>query len=547
MKRVLLLALIAGAAGVAWYQAGSASRPVARLFPGGALLYLEARDFSRLLADWNSSTVKQDWLGSDNYTVFEQSNLFLKLNGVYKAYGAAAGFTPDMASLRALAGDESALALYDLQHVQFAYVTHLPESKIAQTRLWLGRQSFQSRQAAGFTFYVNTSADSTVAFASANGYLLICTDEERMAGMLGLIANQDTPNIASEGWYKQSTEAAGAPGELRLAMNLENLVESTYFRSYWVQRNASDVRRFVSGVADINRTSSEIREQRLFLKRPGLPEELPPADAIAAAGSLEQIVPDNAGLDRVWAGPRKSDAEALVDRLFNPRPFNDVMPLYSPAEDRTEAAGSEADLETHIDQPPLPKTSAAGQDLAAKILAPADILAMIQLQSSQPRPNTSFIALPCAIGLQSRTSWDADIIKNAIGGSWTSQTRGPYTVLQPAGLGEIAFAVAGPVLVIANSQELLQSIVDRPAAAPSAATATYVARFHHDRERANYARLMTALDFSQSRPGQQPAFFSGNMASLSSALRRVNGIALTERNIADRVEQRVVYSLAPPQ
>ena len=245
-------------------------------FPSGALVYLEAKDFARLLSEWNSSTVKQDWLSGANYAEFERSNLFLKLNGFYKSYGAAAGFTPDMVSLLSLAGDESALALYDLQHVQFAYITRLPESKVAQTRLWLGRRSFETRQSSGVTFFVNRAQGSAVAFARANGYLLVSTDEGRMAGMLGLLNGKETSNIAGEGWYKQSTAAAGAPGELRLAMNLENLVENTYFRSYWVQRNVSDVRRFLSGVADIHRTSSEIREQA------HLPQTSWPARGIAA-------------------------------------------------------------------------------------------------------------------------------------------------------------------------------------------------------------------------------------------------------------------------
>ena len=212
----------------------------------------------------NAATVKTDWLKGSTYDEFQRSNLFIKLNGVYKGYGAAAGFKPDMASLLSLAGDQSALALYDLQHVQFAYITHLPESKVAQTRLWLGRKSFETRQASGVTFYINRDNDSTVAFATTNGYFpVIATGEERMAGMLGLLNGKSTSNIAEEGWYKQPAEASAAPGDLRLVMNLESLVESSYFRSYWIQSNTSDVRHFFSGVADIRRTPAEIREDRI--------------------------------------------------------------------------------------------------------------------------------------------------------------------------------------------------------------------------------------------------------------------------------------------
>ena len=350
MKRMLILALAAGAAAIAWYQAGAAPRPLAQLFPSGALVYLEAKNFSRLLAEWDGSTVKHDWLISANYSQFERSNLYIKLNGFYKSYGSAAGFLVDLASLRSLAGDESALALYDLQSVQFAYATRITESRAAQSKLWLQRGSFQRRQTAGVEFYTKTSDNVELAFAVTSGYLFVSSGEERMAGMLGLLAGKHTPDIASEGWYKNATDAAGAPGELRLAMNLETLVGNTYFRSYWVQRNTSDVRQFLSGVADIHRTSSEIREQRLFLKRPGLAEDLPAAEAIAAFTALAQIAPQDTGLYRVWAKPRESDAAALLEtHILNPRPVNATRPQYAPMEDQTGAVGNEGDLETRID------------------------------------------------------------------------------------------------------------------------------------------------------------------------------------------------------
>ena len=543
MKRMVFLTLAAGCAAVAWYQANASPKPLAQLLPSGALLCLEAKDFSRLVNDWDSSRVKQEWLDSVNYAMFERSNLFLKLNGVYRSYGAAAGFAPDMALLRSIAGEQSALALYDLQHVQFAYITRLPESKAAQTQLWAERRSFGTRQASGTTFYVKTSNESTVAFAVTGGYLLIASNEDRLAGMLGLLAGGNTPSIAAEGWYKQSTEAAGAAGELRLALNLEDLVESTYFRSYWVQRNVSQVRRFLSGVADIRRTAGEIEERRIFLKRVGQTDEVPSADARAAADSLRQLVPDDAGLYRVWAGPPSTDAvELLETHIFNPAPTVDSLPQFAPPADSTSVAGDEAALETRIDEPPLPAERGAGPRIGDKLLAGADILAMIHLQSSLLHASNGTVTLPCVVGLLARASWDADRVKLAIGGDWTTQQHGARAIYHATGLAQTAFAVEGALLLIADDQAALTALLDRPRTA-SPSHASYAAVFRHGRERANYLRLMTALDFAQSRPYQMPAFFSGNLGSLSSALRGVDRIEISEDAAADRVEQRVVYSL----
>ena len=111
------------------------------------------------------------------------------------------------------------------------------------------------------------------------------------------------------------------------------------------------------------------------------------------------------------------------------------------------------------------------------------------------------------------------------------------------GLYRITFAAEGPLLVIANDPDLLQTILARPRTTASASSATYAAAFRHARERSNYGRLMSALDFGPAQPGQSPGFFSANIASLSAALRPIVRIQLTEQSTPDRVEQRVIYAL----
>ena len=63
MKRVVIflgIALVCAAIGWAAYQAAlPPAPPLSKYVPAGALLYLEAQDFSSLLTDWNSSTQKK--------------------------------------------------------------------------------------------------------------------------------------------------------------------------------------------------------------------------------------------------------------------------------------------------------------------------------------------------------------------------------------------------------------------------------------------------------------------------------------------------------
>ena len=63
---VLLIALLLSAAGLVFLQTAPPPAKLAAMMPSGALLYLEAPDFGRLLRDWDASKVKADWLESAN-------------------------------------------------------------------------------------------------------------------------------------------------------------------------------------------------------------------------------------------------------------------------------------------------------------------------------------------------------------------------------------------------------------------------------------------------------------------------------------------------
>ena len=153
MKRILICFLIGALClGCGWaaFQATTPPEPpLSRNMPAGAVLYLQAKDFSSLLADWQASPQKRMWLGSSNYEVFSRSRLFLRLRDASRQFATAAGLPPDMSFLSQVAGDHSALALYDIGKLQFLYVTRLPSANSMQTQLWQSRATFETRSAGG--------------------------------------------------------------------------------------------------------------------------------------------------------------------------------------------------------------------------------------------------------------------------------------------------------------------------------------------------------------------------------------------------------------
>jgi hypothetical protein len=52
-----------------------------------------------------------------------------------------------------------------------------------------------------------------------------------------------------------------------MVLNLEKIVPSPYFRSYWVQQNITDLKSYAAAVSDMFRSGSEYREERVLLKK----------------------------------------------------------------------------------------------------------------------------------------------------------------------------------------------------------------------------------------------------------------------------------------
>src|SRR5712691_3801924 len=285
MKRAAILLLVSiasiGASWAAFQALAPEAPPLSRYVPAGSLLYLQAKDFSALLGDWNASPQKASWVKSKNYEVYSRSRLFLRLQGASKQFAAAAGLPPDMNFLTQVAGAQSALALYDIGKLEFLYITKLPSASSMQSTLWQTRAKFETRSVAGVTFYVRRDPESgrEVTFAVNNDYLMLATREDLLAGAIQLMAGSKDRAIEAEQWWSQAVAAAGHVGDLRMVLNLEKIVPSPYFRSYWIQRNITDMKQYSAAVSDLFRSGKEYREERVLVKKSS-----PTAEASADAG-----------------------------------------------------------------------------------------------------------------------------------------------------------------------------------------------------------------------------------------------------------------------
>jgi hypothetical protein len=565
MKTILIILLIVVVSvGLGWtaYQTASTPEPpLSKYVPSGALIYLQATDFSSLLSDWIGSPQKREWLGSSNYEVFSRSRLLLRLKDAGKQFASAAGLPPDMTFLTQVAGSQSTFALYDIGKLQFLYITRLPSANSMQSQLWQTRAKFETRTAGGATFYLRRDPESgrEVEFAVSGNYLLLATREDLMAGALQLLAGGKDRTIEAEPWWSQAVAAAGAVGDLRMVLNLDKIVPSPYFRSYWVQQNITDMKQYTAAVSDLFRSSQEYREERVLLKKTA--SGATSAVALDDVGDLVRLVPEGAGF---YQAEGCTSIEACFDPLetkilvphLGPAPLGQLAPQAQLGSGET---GSSADLETRIDQSPVRR--APGDDGSSplkQMLQKNQVRAILQVQSTEQNSDGVFVRIHSAIALAGGADWD----ESAARGALTNFVRLTLTASQLGvgwrqaigysefdGLQPLLTAVRGKYLMVSDDPALISGMLANVSRKVDLQPAVFVAGFNHKVERGNFAHFAGVVDRpdlgSLGVPGKgQPQFFSENIASLSATLAAVSAEKIVVREAGDKVLQTVTYKWA---
>ena len=552
MKKLTVAALAAGALITAVFYAApfqGSPQPLARVFPSGALLYLEAKDFQAELRAWNTSDEQRRWLASAQYQGFQRSNLYLKLQQAWTEFTAAAGFLPDSALVASLAGRQSALGIYDIGNLEFLYVTHIPTARATETALWQSRAKYETRHAGNADFFVHIDSGRTVAFAATGDYLILGTREELVAGALRLLAGESLTPVAQEPWFADTTGAATAAGDLRLVTNLEALLKTPQYRSYWIQRNASEVRNYRAGIADLFRTGGEIREDRIFLRKNAAP---------AVGGvpdDLLRLAPDTAVFAHSWAYPTAAQLLALIEaKLLAPKVTPRISEDYAPTVETGGETGAESDLETHIDEAPVAAQSSIALDDLRRVLESAPIDAALEVQSGQHMPDGVFVETPAVLAVKSSANWDSGAVRTALsaaaaslwtvsasGTGWTAHQRGAHSWYALDGLAPLEVAVDGNLLLLADSEPALSAAMDRLNLRPTPSDAASVALFRHLAGRDDYRKIVSLLDHTQ--PTGKPAFFSADLWSLSTIFANVREVEIRTRDAGSTLRETVTYRM----
>ncbi len=554
--KLSILALCAAA--VAFVQvSATAGHPLGELLPAGALLVLESPDFGDLATRWHGSPEKALWLESPNYESFSRSKLFFRLKEAQAEFSAVAGLPTDVALLDSVAGGESALAVSDIGELGFVYLTRLESARTFETLLWQRRTNFESRSAAGVTYFARDDGESgrSVAFAVIDDLLIVGTNADLVARSIRLTTGETVARLIDEQWYAAAVPTAdGQSPALRMRYNLAVLIRTPHFRSYWIHQNATELRSYSAGASDMYFTNEGIREVRAFVKTASTDA---PGIGPADLGRLLAAVPSDSDYFRLRAGVASQEIARLLGRkLFQPKIESGGRQDAAPAAYLAgSSVGSESQLETRIDIAPA-RRSDQGLDLSGltAILETAGVDAVGDIAQARLSPGGVLVRVENALVVTAQSDWDPSSIRAAFSelvlarlgaaapaGDWTQ--RGNTFALD--GLAPLFVETRGNLLVVSNANALHTAIVRSLEAEPPTLVATEVLGFRHGIARVGYKTLMSHLDFINNGyrddPDRAPYFFSENVLSLGQALARVEEVRVTRHDETGILRETVEY------
>ena len=307
-----------------------------------------------------------------------------------------------------------------------------------------------------------------------------------------------------------------------MVLDVRKLVASPQFRSYWIQRNVSELRAYQAGIVDLFRQRENLQEERVLIREES---GSGPASDDAAVGQVLAWVPDDMGLHRAWSSPTCADVTQLLRRkIVAPGPESPRAVRTAPVSDSPDTVlGTTADLETRVDEQPLTSNLEVVPESFRRACEKVRVRAVLHVQRSRVEADGVYTGNESAVGLLGTADWP-DV---AIPGAHVRRE--------------------GRALVIASTPTLLAAVGDRLANNPVGAGASYSARYGHARELEPFRRMMTFIDTSKPRSeyanGSSPQFFSGNVASLGTVLGRLQSVDVTVRSGPDELRQLVVYTV----
>jgi hypothetical protein len=532
---------------------------LAAYLPQGALVYIETPDFANLIGWWKNSDLREQWQTTANYRQFVNSRLYLKLRDRIGKLGDVDSFQFNLEDIARISGSRSALALYDIGELKAIAITHTSFAQASATKLWQTHAKFSSRTASPYTYYIEPN-NGNLAFAYAEPYLIVSTEENLLLKTLSAFQNKETPKDTLDQTEKWRLCQSLQPqrSTLFLYVDQENLNQNRYFRRYWIHKNVKDLAGIRAVWIDVSVTREAITEHRYYVWNDKKFDQ-----GGSEQGALGQYLNALAQVKHEYlsikAPPDPEEIAHHMLTVFNkfPQRFEKTSypPTYSAAFARANQAETKNVYLQNVDdvQSQGPNTKILAIDQYEKIVqALQDGKPQLQIRLAYPLwddlalfvdfPQTLLVRFGNfdAIDQQTTLSLLQSYFRTLAsageeGSSWNKTADGDLVL---AGFNPVYIRLQSPWILISNRADSFQEARKLLQLPEIAWQGNYV-DIDSQNGRWKYSRLMKRLDFGFAT--DTPLFFSQNIDSLLSTLAKVSAVRIKRAGN----EEVITYHLQP--
>lgn len=577
LKIFVIAAVIAAAGFIAYSQMKTQAFAPAEDFPRDAAVYVQIADLPALIKLWNESPLKEKYLASENFTDFANNHLGRKLASRWREFSDAAGFPIDLEVLSKLAGNQAAIALYDVGKLDFVFIAPVSDEIFAATKFARNRENFTEQTLGDGTiiYRVKVEADrgrqkQELIFTQSKGRFIAATSEKRLTQTLANISGGKTKNrLIDEPLFKDLSEKI-EPHQATVWLNQTILNDDYYFKHYWLMSEIEALKSMRAGMFDFEIGTDRFVERRKFLfdktaetstiensDIEKLTAFLPPDFSFYRLQSADQKTIDEAVEKTIGAARRKT--ENASRESYSSYSSFDVYNDYS--SDDYESLNAKFD--EAIDE--ADDTAAAAESAVkidfAKILRPANPRTVLTFSTAKMLPAPLFVRFQNAAVFRlaapesfDRENFEAAVARNfsaqtAIAApdvtlTWTTRTENSHSQRElklPMLEWSFSYALIGSDLIISDDANFLREIAIKPNSSPmkkqdSPLTSLTVINFA-ERENA-YDKVFEKLNQKK----QADDFFTNNIRSFLDSISQIKNIEIKEKRSQNTLDEELSFN-----
>ena len=583
---------------------------LAQDLPRGAFVYAQFSNLPALIQEWDRSQLKERYLNSANYQQLQHRHLALKLISRWEEFNTALGFKFDAATLSGTAEASAAVAVYDVGQLDLVFIAPMSDEKIALTQFFKSKDQFEEVESPAGDVYYRQAVEAdrgrqkqVLAFAALSGRFILATNEALLLRTIANLNHKNPKDTLADDPAFSSLASKLKPHFVSVWVDQAKLNNDYYFKHYWLMQNVDQLKGIRAGMFDLEQQKGRWIERREFLTSDKDHATSAPI-ANAELKRLYSMAPGDAPFVRVRALANHPELPPAIvrDTLFDllpgetgtageswswdPYGEDDFYSADSSDEEseyydlgRRYDTSIDDPYDAHVTEPEEPGANPLAAELDQQFstnlqaaLAPARPSAALLTTRPHTTDGPLFVEFRRAtiIHLQSAGKLKRDLLERAIAlaaqgrltvagrGSepaWENRNEGEHSWRQlrlPMLGWEICYTIKDSELIVANSTELLKTVLDSSANKASlelsadAADDLTVVRF--DQRKTAFDDIMKTLDKDGSELANDPqklseTFFSGNIGSLLDVASDVSRIEITRRASSDGMHEQIQFIL----